>query len=152
MLKTNATIAAPHGIANIRIARGGRREQAFAVAKIFLALSAAFGLTGVAAGAFGAHALRDRLGPAMLSVFQTGVLYHLLHAVALGVIAAASARWTSPLLTAAGWLMVAGIGLFSGSLYALALTGVRGLGAITPLGGLCFLGGWLCILIAALRA
>ncbi len=130
----------------------GNASKLSAVPTTFLALSAAFGLTGVAAGAFGAHALRDRLGPEMISVFQTGVLYHLIHAVALGVIAAISARGTSPVLTIAGWLMVAGIALFSGSLYVLALTGVRGLGAITPIGGLCFLGGWLCTLIAAVRS
>jgi uncharacterized membrane protein YgdD (TMEM256/DUF423 family) len=121
------------------------------VPKLLLAVAAALGLVGVAAGAFGAHALRGRLAADMLSAFQTGVMYHLLHAVALTAIAALAARGPSATLTAAGWLMIAGIALFSGSLYALALTGVRPIGAITPIGGLCLLAAWLCLLIAALR-
>jgi uncharacterized membrane protein YgdD (TMEM256/DUF423 family) len=120
--------------------------------RILLAVASGLGLIGVAAGAFGAHALRTRISPEMLAVFNTGVLYHLVHAAALAAVAVASARWPSNTMTAAGWLFVAGILLFSGSLYLLAVTGVRPLGAITPIGGVCFLGGWLCMLVAALRA
>jgi uncharacterized membrane protein YgdD (TMEM256/DUF423 family) len=85
-------------------------------------------------------------------VFQTGVLYHLIHAVAIAIAAIAATRWPGTVTTAAGWLFAAGVMLFSGSLYVLAVTGVRWLGAVTPLGGLCFLGGWLCLLLAALRS
>lgn len=120
--------------------------------RILLAVASGLGLIGVAAGAFGAHALRTRISPEMLAVFNTGVLYHLVHAASLAAVAVAWARWPSSTITAAGWLFVAGILLFSGSLYLLAVTGVRPLGAITPIGGVCFLGGWLCLLIAALRA
>jgi uncharacterized membrane protein YgdD (TMEM256/DUF423 family) len=120
--------------------------------RVLLAVASGLGLIGVAAGAFGAHALRTRISPEMLAVFNTGVLYHLVHAASLAAVAVASARWPSSTMTAAGWLFVAGILLFSGSLYLLAVTGVRPLGAITPIGGVCFLAGWLCMLVAALRA
>jgi uncharacterized membrane protein YgdD (TMEM256/DUF423 family) len=120
--------------------------------KLLLAIAGGLGLTGVAAGAFGAHALKSRLSADMLAVFQTGVLYHLVHAVALLVVAAVSSRWPSATLTAGGWLFIAGTALFSGSLYLLAITGIRPLGAITPIGGVCFLAGWLCLTIGAIRA
>ncbi len=90
------------------------------------------GAVGVAAGAFGAHALRGRLSPELLAVFETGVRYHLIHALALLAVAWAATRWPSRAIPAAGWLFVAGIVLFSGSLYALCLSGVRAFGAITP--------------------
>jgi uncharacterized membrane protein YgdD (TMEM256/DUF423 family) len=105
------------------------------------------GLTGflaVALGAFGAHALRQRLSPDLLAIFQTGVLYHTVHAVVLTALAL-YARATQSSVTLPSSLLVAGIALFSGSLYLLAITGQRWLGAITPLGGLCFLGAWLAI-------
>ena len=95
----------------------------------------------VAAGAFGAHALRGRLEPRMLEVYQTGVLYHLVHAVALVAVGRG----------AGGWLFLAGIVLFSGSLYGLALSGARFFGPITPLGGLCFIAGWIATAVAAAR-
>ena len=117
-----------------------------------LAIAAGFGFTGVAAGAFGAHALKSRLTVDALAVYQTGVLYHLVHAVALAVVAVLASRAQSSLVNAAGYSFVAGIVLFSGSLYLLAITGTRGLGAITPIGGLCFLAGWLCLMIAAIRS
>ena len=111
------------------------------------------GFLGVAAGAFGAHLLRNRLSPEMLAVFETAVRYQLYHAFALLITAAVigrvgDARW----LTIAGWSFSAGIVLFSGSLYALALSGtsgMSGLGAITPVGGLAFLLGWACLAIFA---
>lgn len=122
-----------------------------AVDRLFFILSAAAGFTGVAAGAFGAHALKSRLEPDMLAAFHTGVLYHLIHAVALGVVAASTPRLAGTAHTASGWLFLAGVVLFSGSLYMLALTGSRVFGPITPLGGLCFLAGWACLAVSAIR-
>ena len=119
--------------------------------KTFFALGATFGLLGVAAGAFGAHALRARLDPRMLEIFETAVRYQMYHALALLAVAWAATRWPLPLVGAAGWLFVAGIVIFSGSLYALSLSGVRALGAITPIGGLAFIAGWGCLLWAALK-
>lgn len=107
----------------------------------WLKIAATLGLTGVALGAFGAHGLRQRLTPELLNAYQTGVLYHLLHALALLALAL-YARATSVAITAPATLFAAGILLFSGSLYALALTSVHRLGMVTPLGGLCFLAGW----------
>ncbi|HEY8925287.1 MAG TPA: DUF423 domain-containing protein [Polyangia bacterium] len=103
-----------------------------------------FGLTGVALGAFGAHALKARLGPELLEVFRTGVFYQLVHAVALLGIAGIRDRLRAPRLTT--WLFSVGIVIFSGSLYALATTGVRLWGAVTPLGGVAFLAGWASLL------
>jgi uncharacterized membrane protein YgdD (TMEM256/DUF423 family) len=123
-----------------------------AVDRLFFVFSAALGFTGVAAGAFGAHALKNRLEPDMLAVFQTGVLYHLIHAVALAVVAVAAPRLAGTALTVSGWMFVAGVVLFSGSLYLLATTGAKVFGPITPLGGLCFLAGWASLGVAAWRA
>jgi uncharacterized membrane protein YgdD (TMEM256/DUF423 family) len=120
--------------------------------RTFLILGAASAFVGVAAGAFGAHALKSRLDAEMLAVFETGVRYQMYHALALLAAAWAAARWPGPLTNSAGWLFVAGTVLFSGSLYVLSLTGVRWLGAITPLGGLAFLAGWACLAAAALRS
>ena len=108
-------------------------------------LAAFFGLTGVVLGAFGAHGLRERLGPGMLEVYRTGVLYHLIHAAALLAVGLGAARLRRARAVAA--LFCAGIVIFSGTLYALALTEVRVLGAITPLGGLSFMAGWLLLLL-----
>jgi uncharacterized membrane protein YgdD (TMEM256/DUF423 family) len=94
----------------------------------------------VMAGAFGAHALRSRLSPELLAIFETAARYQMYHA--LGLIAVALAINQGRLGNAAGWLMLVGIVLFSGSLYGLALSGIRQLGAITPLGGLCFIAAW----------
>ena len=110
--------------------------------RTFFALGALLAGLAVAAGAFGAHGLRDRLAPDMLAVFETAVRYQMYHALALLAVAWAAARWPGSSTALAGWLFVAGIVVFSGSLYVLALSGVRWLGAITPLGGLCFLAGW----------
>lgn len=116
---------------------------------LWIAGAAMAGLS-VAIGAFGAHALRARLEPARLATFETAVQYHMLHAVALLAVAALAGRVQSQqLLLLSGGLFTAGIFLFSGSLYALAITGITWLGAITPLGGIAFIGGWLCMGIAA---
>lgn len=103
------------------------------------------GFAGVALGAFGAHSLEAALSPEMLAVFETGVRYQMYHAFALCAAAWGWARWPSRPFALAGGLFVAGIVVFSGSLYLLAISGVRWLGAITPLGGLAFLAGWLCL-------
>ena len=106
---------------------------------------------GVLLGAFGAHGLRDRVTPEMLAVFETGVRYHLVHGLALLAVAWATTRWPNAWITASGWLFVAGIVIFSGSLYLLSITGVRWLGAITPIGGLCFVAGWFILALSAMR-
>lgn len=121
------------------------------VERTFFLLAALAGFLGVALGAFGAHGLRSRLSPEMIAVFETGVRYHMYHALALLLTAAIAARLGGSLIIAAGWLFAAGIVLFSGSLYLLAFTGVRTLGAITPVGGVAFLLGWACLALAAAR-
>ena len=104
----------------------------------------------VALGAFGAHALRARLTPDMTAVWQTAVQYHAWHALAVLAVGVLLLQWPGQRAgEIAGWLFVAGIVLFSGSLYAMALTGVRGLGAVTPLGGVAFLAGWATLAWAA---
>ena len=113
--------------------------------RAFFTIGAVLGALGVAAGAFGAHALKGRLTPEMLAVFETGVRYQLIHALALLAVAWAGTRWSSPAISVAGWLFVAGTFLFSGSLYALCLTGIRGLGAVTPFGGVAFIMAWLAL-------
>ena len=117
-------------------------------------MSRAFALAGalsafvaVAAGAFGAHALRSRLAPDLLAVFETGARYQMYHALALLAVAWAATRWPGAPIRTAGWLFIGGTLLFSGSLYLLALTGVRWLGAVTPLGGLLFLAGWAALAV-----
>jgi uncharacterized membrane protein YgdD (TMEM256/DUF423 family) len=121
------------------------------VDRLFFGLGAASGFVAVAAGAFGAHALRSRLSADLLGVFETAARYQMYHALALMAVAWAAARWPGTLPQWAGWLFVAGTVLFSGSLYALALSGVRWLGAITPLGGAAFLAGWICLTLAVHR-
>jgi uncharacterized membrane protein YgdD (TMEM256/DUF423 family) len=113
--------------------------------RTFWLLGCAFALLGVAAGAFGAHGLRARLSTEMLAVWETAARYQLFHALALLAVALAASRWPGSAWALAGWLFAAGIVVFSGSLYLLAFTGVRWLGAITPLGGACFLAGWLAL-------
>ena len=119
--------------------------------RTFLWVGALAGFVGVALGAFGAHGLRSRLSAEMLTVFETGVRYQMYHAFAILIVALAAARIDGWLIRSAGWLFTAGIVLFSGSLYALALSGVTVLGAVTPLGGLAFLVGWAALVIASLR-
>ena len=120
--------------------------------KVFFALGSLSGFLGVALGAFGAHALKSRLAPEMLAVFEVGVRYQMYHALALLAVGWAAGRWPGAVMTASGWLFVAGTIVFSGSLYALALSGARWLGAITPLGGLALLAGWLCLAWGAWKA
>ncbi|WP_322922303.1 DUF423 domain-containing protein [Paenibacillus campi] len=121
--------------------------------QIMLVLGSIMMFLAVAIGAFGAHALKPRLNADMLKIYETGVQYHLVHGI--GIIAAgiASSQLTHghTLATAAGWCLVGGIVLFSGSLYALSLSGIRKLGAITPLGGLLFLAGWVLLAIAVMQ-
>lgn len=119
--------------------------------RLFFTLGALSAFLAVAAGAFGAHALKARLSADLLNTFEIGVRYHFYHALALFVVAWACTRWPSSAATAAGWLFIIGTVIFSGSLYALALSGVRWLGAITPFGGLAFLAGWLCLAWGAWR-
>ncbi|HEY9506184.1 MAG TPA: DUF423 domain-containing protein [Gemmatimonadales bacterium] len=119
--------------------------------RLFFALGSVSALVAVAAGAFGAHGLRARLTPDLLAVFETGARYQMYHALALLAVGWALTRWPGPWPVRAGWLFVAGTVLFSGSLYVLALTGARWLGAITPLGGVAFLAGWTCLLLGLLR-
>ena len=117
--------------------------------RLFFALGSVSGFLAVGLGAFGAHALKARLTPELLATFEVGVRYQLIHALALLGVGWAATRWPGTAVNASGWLFVAGTVVFSGSLYALSLTGVRWLGAITPIGGAAFLAGWLCLAWAA---
>lgn len=119
--------------------------------RTWFGLGAALALLGVVAGAFAAHTLEDRLSAKDLDTWQTAARYHLIHALALLAVGYAAERWGGGATTAAGWLFVAGIVLFSGSLYALSISGVRALGVITPFGGLCFILGWACLLVTAIK-
>ncbi len=122
-------------------------------ARVFLATGAIALFAAVAFGAFGAHALAHRLPPALLAVYHTGVEYHFYHGLGLLAVGLAALRLPeSRYLRASGWLMAAGIVIFSGSLYALALSGERALGAITPVGGAAFLAAWALFAMAVLKA
>ncbi len=119
--------------------------------RLWIFIGAVNGFLAVAAGAFGAHGLKSRVSPEMLAIFETGARYHMYHALALlaaGWVASQAPSWMA---TGAGWCFLAGIVLFSGSLYTLSLTGVRWLGAITPIGGTAMLIGWALLAAAALR-
>ena len=120
--------------------------------RVFIVIGSLSAFIGVAAGAFGAHGLKSRISTEMLSVFEVGVRYQMYHAFALIIAAWVQAKWPSSLVTIGGWFFVIGTIFFSGSLYLMSLTGVRWLGAITPLGGLAFLAGWICIAWGALKA
>ena len=120
--------------------------------RLFFALGALSAGIAVALGAFGAHALKTRLDANLLAVFETGVRYQMAHAFALLAVAWAWSRWPGSVLLASGWLFVAGTLLFSGSLYLLSLTGVRWLGAVTPLGGVAWLAAWLGLAWSAWRS
>ncbi len=109
------------------------------------------GFVSVAAGAFGAHALKSRLEADLLAIFDTGARYNLAHALALLAVGALVARVPSAAATTAGWAFLTGTIVFSGSLYALALTGIRGFGAITPFGGVALLVGWIALAVAGSR-
>lgn len=123
--------------------------------RLLLALGAVAGFSAVAFGAFGGHGLRKTLaaapdGAKRLEWWQTGASYHLAHALAIGLAALVAERAPGAWAAAAAWAFLAGIVLFSGSLYVMALTGIRKLGAVTPLGGLGLLAGWVCLLLAAI--
>lgn len=119
--------------------------------RFFWVAGAVLAFVAVAAGAFGAHGLRARLPADLLTIFETGARYQMYHALALFPVAWAIGEWESALASAAGWLFIVGVVIFSGSLYVLALTGIRWLGAITPIGGVAFLAGWACLALAAWR-
>jgi uncharacterized membrane protein YgdD (TMEM256/DUF423 family) len=133
------------------VAHARAREGGYDAGMKWSVIGAASAALAVMAGAFGAHALRARLEPALLDVFETGARYHVYHALAL--IAAGLAAESKPdrAFAIAGGLFVTGTILFSGSLYALALSGVRAFGAVTPLGGLCFIGGWIALAVGFAR-
>ncbi|MCB0044588.1 MAG: DUF423 domain-containing protein [Caldilineaceae bacterium] len=121
--------------------------------RLFFALAAIFGALAVGLGAFGAHALEGRVAANLLSTYETSVRYHFYHVIALLAVAFAISRWPgSGLPVTAGWLFVAGIVIFSGSLYLLTFTGQRWLGAITPIGGVAFIVGWVLLAVTAWRA
>jgi len=120
------------------------------VTRIFLAIASILGGISVVLGAFAAHALKDRLSDRALAIWETGTRYQMYHALALILIALLISRFpNSTPLIAAGFAFIAGIFIFSGSLYALSLSGIKWLGAITPLGGVAFIIGWICLLVAA---
>jgi uncharacterized membrane protein YgdD (TMEM256/DUF423 family) len=119
--------------------------------RFFFVTGALSGFVGVGLGAFAAHALKGKLDAGALATFEVGVRYQMYHALALLAVGLACARWPGAPAAASGWLFVIGTILFSGSLYALSLSGVRWLGAITPIGGVALLGGWLCLAWAAWR-
>lgn len=118
--------------------------------RTFFALGCLSALLAVGLGAFAAHGLKARLAADLLAVFEVGVRYQMYHALGLLAVAWACARWPGGAATAAGVLFIVGTVLFSGSLYALSLSGLRWLGAVTPIGGLAFLAGWACLAWAAL--
>ena len=120
--------------------------------KIFLAVGGLYGLLGVALGAFGAHGLRDRLEASQLSSWQTAVQYQLIHAIALIVVGVWLLHTGAVALRYAGTLFVAGVALFSGSIYLLILTSATWLGPVTPLGGVALMAGWLGVIYAGFLA
>ena len=122
-------------------------------ARLFLALGCVAALLAVALGAFGAHALKARLAVELMAVYKTGVEYQFYHALGLILLGLAALRLPeSAFLRAAGWAMLCGILLFSGSLYLLALTGIAWLGAITPLGGAAFIAAWALFALGVIKA
>ena len=121
------------------------------MSRIFLAIASILAGLSVAAGAFASHALKEQLTEKALSIFETGAKYQMYHALALVLVALllSRAEVTNPLMVSAGWAFLVGIAIFSGSLYALSLTGIKWLGAITPFGGAAFMMGWGCLAVAA---
>jgi uncharacterized membrane protein YgdD (TMEM256/DUF423 family) len=119
--------------------------------QFFLTIAAIFGGLSVAGGAFGAHALREKISDRSLEIFDTGARYQMYHALALLVVAMLMSRLETPptALVVSGWLFIIGVVIFSGSLYALSLTGIKSLGAVAPLGGLALILGWGALAVAA---
>ena len=122
------------------------------MSRIFFSIGSFSAFIAVVAGAFGSHALRSRLDPELLRVFEIGVRYQMYHALALMGVSFACTKWPGNLMNAGGWLFVAGTLLFSGSLYQLSLTGTKWIGIVTPIGGVLLMLGWLCLAIGALRS
>ena len=121
--------------------------------KFFLQFAALSGALAVCLGAFGAHALKDKLAESGLTgTYETAVSYHFYHTLALLAIGLLAMKFPSGMIHTSGYTMIAGLVVFSGSLYVLSLTGIRWLGAITPIGGLAFIVGWVCLFIAVYRA
>jgi uncharacterized membrane protein YgdD (TMEM256/DUF423 family) len=120
--------------------------------KTFFALGAFLGCIGVAAGAFGAHALQARLSAEQMNWFELAARYQMIHALALIAAAWAAQRWPSGMVNAGGWLLFVGVLIFCGTLYAMAFGGPRILGAITPIGGLSLILGWLLLAVAVVRS
>ncbi len=123
------------------------------MARLFFIVASLLGGLSVAGGAFGAHALKGTLSETALNSFETGVRYQMYHALALLVVALLIKQ--SPeisILNVAGWCFIAGIVLFSGSLYGLSLAGIKALGPVTPLGGVAFMAGWICLMVASTKA
>ncbi|ASA20107.1 DUF423 domain-containing protein [Paenibacillus donghaensis] len=119
--------------------------------RTFMAWGALLAMLAVAIGAFGAHLLEPVISADYMEVYKTGVQYHMMHALGLILIALVAGQWGErPRLRWAGRLLTAGILLFSGSLYVLSISGIKVLGAITPLGGICFIAGWICLALEAL--
>lgn len=121
----------------------GQATREIMISKYFFIVGSLSAFLAVALGAFAAHVLKDKLPGDLFAVWEVGVRYHMYHALALLAVAWALMQWPEANLAPAGWLFVAGTIIFPGSLYAMALSGSRWLGAITPAGGLCFLGGWI---------
>jgi uncharacterized membrane protein YgdD (TMEM256/DUF423 family) len=120
--------------------------------KLFIIIGAINAFLAVALGAFGAHGLADKLEPKYLEIWKTGVTYQMFHATGLFVISLLLGKvGSSSLFSWSGWLMLAGIILFSGSLYILSVTQMSKLGAITPIGGVCFLAAWILVIVGALK-
>ena len=120
--------------------------------RLFFVLCSLLGGLGVAIGAFGAHAMRGRITEDLLANYETGVRYHFYHALALFAVVVAIQRWPSSTLpVVAGWLFIVGVIIFSGSLYLMAFTGLRWLGAITPIGGVALIAAWVCLFWVAWR-
>lgn len=124
----------------------------FVMERTWFAVGSILATLAVAAGAFGAHGLENRLSADDLDTYQTAARYHMYHALGLLAVAYAAQRFGGGLVSAAGWLFIAGIVLFSGSLFLLALSGIKILGAVAPIGGTCFLAGWACLAVAAWRS
>lgn len=123
------------------------------MARLFLLVASVLGALSVAGGAFGAHALKGQLTETALNSFETGVRYQMYHALALlGIAMLAKQNPEVSLFTTAGWCFIAGVVLFSGSLYGLSLAGIKAFGPVTPLGGVAFMAGWVCLAIASTKA
>lgn len=120
--------------------------------KLFIFIGALMGFLGVAAGAFGGHALKQRLSADMLAIFEVGVRYQMYHVFAIIAVGLIATHYQHALISAAGWSFIAGTIIFSGSLYILSLSGVRAWGAVTPIGGLLLLIGWLLLAIGVTKS